>query len=150
MPMSLCSSELLLWLHLFLVVELCGLFLGPAMTSAVPLGASSHSSPCAPCPIPHKRGFCGPPPSPRQTAFSSPPRQLSNPPKMATASLAEVLLSPQLCLPQVFCSPEVPLTLVGLIVQEASQLLAALAALVVDVEGMPSFHSLFFLRSASP
>ena len=69
---------------------------------------------------------------------------------MATASLAEVLLSPQLCLPQVFCSPEVPLTLVGLIVQEASQLLAALAALVVDVEGMPSFHSLFFLRFASP
>ena len=148
--MPLCSSELLLWFHLFLVAELCGQFLDPAMTSAVLLGASSHSSPCALCPIPRKRGFCGLLLSPPQTAFPSPPQQLSNPPKMATASLVEVLLSPQLCFPQIFCSPEGPLTLVGLLVQEASQLLAALAALLVDVEGMPFFHSLFFLRSATP
>ena len=124
--MSLCSAELLLWFHLVLVVELCGQFLAPAMTSAVLLGASSHSSPCAPCPIPRKRGFCGLLLSPPQTAFPSPPRQLSNPPKMVTASLAEVLWTPQLSLPQAFCLPEVLLTLVVLVVPKVLQLLAGL------------------------
>ena len=37
-----------------------------------------------------------------------------------------------------------------LVVLEAPQLLAALFVLVVEVEGMPSFHFESFLRSASP
>ena len=148
--MPLCSSELLLWFHLFLVAELCGQFLDPAMNSAVLLGASSHSSPCAPCPIPRKRGFCGPLLSPPQTAFSSPPRQLSNPPKMVTASLAEVLWAPQLLLPQAFCLPEVLLMLVVLVVPKVLQLLAVFVVVVGEVEGEPFFHFGPFWHFASP
>ena len=148
--MPLCSSALLLWFHLFLVVELCGQFLDPAMTSAVLLGASSHSSPCAPCPIPRKRGFCGLLLSPPQTAFSFPPRQPSNPPKMVTASLAEVLWTPQLSLPQAFCLPEVLVTLVVLVVPKVLQLLAVFVVVVGKVEGEPSFHFGPFWPFASP